>query len=525
VVARRVSLDADEYPALTAIGMSRRQLFATTMTRVALIAATGSVLAVVGAVLASPLLPIGPARLAEPSRGFAFNWAILGLGGLAILALVVALAAIPAWRATRAAVSQSRRAGHEPKSRLAESLASAGFPAPSVIGVRNALQPGQGKTRVPVRSAIIVSGVAIALVVAAFAFTTNLDRLANTPKLYGWDWTFKAGVGKYGLDPAATMSRVRADADVEAVGLGNFGSVRVGGRDTPAVGIDRKVGSVFPTLLEGRAPETGDEIVLGTRTLRRANADVGDTIEVSNISIRTGCEDCQPETRPMRIVGRAVFPKLGLESYNPTNLGDGAATIAGVFAPPDVPEELYTLMLIRLRPGADVAAARERLNRFLAPQGFCLSEPDCVRPAERPGDISNYDRVRGTSLALAVALGVIALGLLVHVLVSSVRRRRRDLAVLKTLGFSRRQVSSVSAWQASTIAVLALLIGVPLGVILGSVLWRVFADQLGVAPDVSLPVVSLVVAVPATILLANLIAAVPALLAARTHPATVLRSE
>ncbi len=126
---------------------------------------------------------------------------------------------------------------------------------------------------------------------------------------------------------------------------------------------------------------------------------------------------------------------------------------------------------------------------------------------------------------LAAALALLALGLLVHVLVSSVRRRRRDLAVLKTLGFVRREVSAVTAWQATTMAAIALLIGLPLGMALGSLVWRLFAEQLGVAPDVSLPLITVLVAVPATLLLANVTAAVPALLAARTHPAAVLRSE
>jgi ABC-type antimicrobial peptide transport system permease subunit len=121
-------------------------------------------------------------------------------------------------------------------------------------------------------------------------------------------------------------------------------------------------------------------------------------------------------------------------------------------------------------------------------------------------------------------LALIALGLMVHVLVSSVRRRRRDLALYKTLGFVRRQVAAVSAWQATAMAAVALLIGFPLGIALGTFAWRVFADQLGVAPEVEFPLTFLL-AVPAVLLLANLVAAVPALLAARTHPATVLRSE
>ena len=49
--------------------------------------------------------------------------------------------------------------------------------------------------------------------------------------------------------------------------------------------------------------------------------------------------------------------------------------------------------------------------------------------------------------------------------------------------------------------------------------------QLGVVPDVSMPVTPLALVVPATILLANVISIGPAVTAMRTHPASVLREE
>jgi len=293
-----------------------------------------------------------------------------------------------------------------------------------------------------------------------------------------------------------------------------YGDLTIGGRPTASIGIDALRGSVFPTLLEGRAPVSDDEIALGTRTLRRAHASVGDTITVGT----------QARPRRMKIVGRAVFPKLGAGSFSPTNLGEGAATAASLFADPTAPGQPYNLMLIRLRPGADRAADQARLQKTLGHLEFCGGDPDCVQAASRPGDVSNFTRIRGTSLVLSGVLALLALGLLVHVLVSSVRRRRRDLALYKTLGFARRQVAAVTAWQATTMAALALLVGIPVGLALGSVAWRVFADQLGVAPESELPI-AVLLAIPGVLLLANLVAAVPALLAARTRPATVLRSE
>jgi predicted lysophospholipase L1 biosynthesis ABC-type transport system permease subunit len=106
-----------------------------------------------------------------------------------------------------------------------------------------------------------------------------------------------------------------------------------------------------------------------------------------------------------------------------------------------------------------------------------------------------------------------------------VRRRRRDLAVLKTLGFTRRQVSGSVAWQATTIGVLALVVGIPLGLALGRVGWTLLAHELGVVAEPVWPVAAAVLAVPVTLALVNLLAFVPGRLAARTRPAVVLRSE
>jgi ABC-type lipoprotein release transport system permease subunit len=528
VLGRRILLDADEYRALQTIGMTRRQLFAGSMARVGLVAVVGAVLAVIGSTLASPLMPIGPARLAEPDPGLAFDATVLGLGFVVIVVSVVGLAAIPAWRAANVGAAEARAARHvagAATSRLSAAVASTGAPAVPAIGVRSAVQSGQGRSRVPVWSGIVAIGIAIGLVAAAVTFTFNLDRTADTPRLYGWDWTFKVGIGDIGVDPDATIRQLERDPDVEAAALANYGSADIAGREVTAIGIDSRIGTVSPTLLEGREPIRDDEIVLGTQTLRRVGRSVGDTVRITDLFGGSGCEDCPGlRDRTMRIVGRAVFPKLGDSSHSPTNLGEGAATTANVFTFPSLPEEQYTVVLVRLRPNADVGAARARLSEFFVPQDLCASDPECVQTAQRPGDLSNFTRIRSTALILAAVLAVLALALLVHVLVSAVRRRRRDLAVFKTLGFVRRQVAGVTAWQATTMAVLASLVGLPVGLALGAITWRTFADQLGVSPDVAFPV-ALLVMIPGVILLANLIAAVPALLAAHTRPAAVLRSE
>ena len=96
---------------------------------------------------------------------------------------------------------------------------------------------------------------------------------------------------------------------------------------------------------------------------------------------------------------------------------------------------------------------------------------------------------------------------------------------MKTLGFVRRQVQLAVVWQATALAALALLVGIPAGAVVGRWGWRLFAQQQGVLPEPILPALLLAGIGVAVLAMANLMAAVPARVASRTHPAAVLRSE
>ena len=135
------------------------------------------------------------------------------------------------------------------------------------------------------------------------------------------------------------------------------------------------------------------------------------------------------------------------------------------------------------------------------------------------------ERIASVPVFLAGLLAVMAIGVLAHTLMTSIRRRRRDLAILKTLGFRPLQLAGVVAWQATTLTVMALLIGLPVGVAVGRWTWTLFAEQLGILPDPMVPLLAVLIAVPSALFLANLIAALPGRAAARTQAALVLRSE
>jgi len=147
-----------------------------------------------------------------------------------------------------------------------------------------------------------------------------------------------------------------------------------------------------------------------------------------------------------------------------------------------------------------------------------------VLGVQHPAEIVNYQSTGATPVILAAGLAASAIVALALTLIASVRRRRRDLALLKTLGFTTRQLAATIAWQASVIAAIAAIVGVPVGIAVGRELWILFARNINAVPEPSVPGSLILVAVGALIF-ANVVAAIPARIAARTPAALVLRSE
>jgi hypothetical protein len=295
---------------------------------------------------------------------------------------------------------------------------------------------------------------------------------------------------------------------------GGFANVRVAGDSLMALNMDGS-GPVRPVITEGSAPAADDEIALGASTMRAAHATIGGTVEV----VLDQAEGT-PEPVRMRVVGTVIVPP---NPFAATRLGDGAAvTVPGLLRiDPSLAARVDSLpFLVRFAPGVDRDAGLAAVARDL--QGI----PNPIFfPAERPASITSLTRIADVPLLLSGLLALLAVGTLAHTLVSATRRRRRDLAILKTLGFVRAQVRGTLAWQATTLAAVALLVGLPIGIAGGRWAWRLFAGQLGVLPDPVVPLPAVLVAVPAALVLANLVAALPGRAAARTQPAIVLRSE
>jgi hypothetical protein len=492
-LVRVASLAAVEHPTLRALGMTREQLVAVGLAQAATVAVLAAAVAAAIAVALSPLSPIGLARELEPEPGFAFDLLAVALGAALVLVAVLLAGAYASSRASRELAPVLAHAAPTGRVAPADTLARWGLPATVVSGVRLALTRGRGATSVPVGATLLAGVLAVSVVAIALTFTASLDHLFSTPRLYGQSWDYRS---EYAVPEKASA---RADRSLSDVAVGDDKAhVLLNGRQVGAVAMDDIKGRLAAVVTEGRAPERIDEILLAAKTLDGLGVEIGDTVQAR----------VRRRTVRMRIVGRGVVPE---GTFN--ELGRGAALTFQSYRRLDPRARAYTFEA-RIAPGADRKATLARLERRF------------VTPAPGPPKtVADFGGVDELPLVLSALLIAIAAAVLAHALVMAIRRRRRDLAVLKTLGFDRRQVFATVAWQATTFAALGLVLGLPLGVSLGRWAWTLFAEQIGVVSEPVTPLPLILLVVPAAVLLANVVALLPARHAARTSPALVLRAE
>lgn len=523
MVARLLRVGAEETNTLRALGAGRAMLLGDGAAGLLGALLAGSLLAVAVAVGLSPLAPLGPVRPVYPNTGVNFDWTILGLGFLTLLVVLGLVLLLLARREVRRAIAPSSadRLRREPL--LLRSAANSRLPISAVTGVRFALDPGKGKSAAPVRSAMVGAVLAVAVLVSTVTFGASLDGLVSHPALYGWNFNYALLSGFSGqedLPAPQTATLLDEDADVAKWSGVNFISgVKLDGQREGAMAEEPNA-KVAPPVLSGHELEANDQIVLGGANLRQLHKKLGDTVAFSN-----------GLTKPTRlvIVGTATFPAF----QGGSGMGTGV-----LVSPRDFPASLLNLqqssipgpnaVLVRVRSGVSPAAAYRTLEGIVKKINALPNESGSaggVVSVLRPLEIANF-RSMGTTptiLAGGLALGaIVALGL---TLGASVRRRRRDLALLKALGFTQRQLATAIAYQACVAALVGVVVGVPVGIEVGRELWTLFARSINAVPDPTVPVLSTILIAVGALIFANVVAALPGRLAARTPTALVLRAE
>ena len=363
-----------------------------------------------------------------------------------------------------------------------------------------------GRSRVFVRPALVALTIGVVAVVGAWVVRASLINLLDTPARRGWAWEAEVGDITSSDAAAADASALQHDPDVAGY-AGEFGGVflPIDGYPTPVSVLDSHGAVAGPIVLDGRAPVAADEIAVGPSTLQALHKRVGDQVTV---------EAPNGTSLKVHIVG-TVVPLSSVNSLQ--SFGRGAvvpfATAQASSGPgqPLAPDSY----LVTFRPGVDRPAAMARLENLF---------PRTLLVAPSSVDVDTLRRVDWLPIVLAVLIGALTIGMLAHLVLTSVPRRRREIGVLRALGFTKAQTVGAVLCMAALMAVVILAIGVPLGIVAGRVVWSAIADALGAVAGPRVPSWLLVV-VPCTLLVALLASLWPAWRAVSRVPAQALRTE
>lgn len=492
-IARQVRREWADAPIFDALGMTRPGMVGAAAVRAIGFVLVSVLVAFIVSVAMSPLGPLGIGRAAEPDPGVRLDgWAAaIGLTALAFCVMISAAVPVATVRRRRTTQSTASTRTH----------ASARLSASALAGL--ALTRSRRAGGLTLGSAVIGVSLACAAGVAAWSLTLSYDSLESHPARYGSSWDAQVGNVANPGQQAATRKRLESIPGITAVGILTAAGI---GPDESATlfAADPFLGDVtLGTITAGRRPVTPHEIALGRHTMQREHVQIGDSVTI--------VEPFAPDNSfSFDVVGEVVVNDSlsALPGRGGLVTKEGFTMMTG--------EGLSQTYVVWVEPSADRSATLAALQAEF---------PTTFLERSTPRPISNLGLVSNQPALLALLVGLLAAAAMVHALVTSVLRGRRQIGVLKTLGFTRRQVAASIAWHASSLAFLALVIGIPLGIVMGRVLWTRIVDNIGVVSPAVISVPAIVVVTLLVWAVANLAALGPGMLAARTMPAQALRTE
>lgn len=499
-VSRQSRREWADGPTLRALGMSNRDVRWAALLRGAVIGAAAAGVAAAVAVALSPLAPIGVGRRAEIDPGPALDALVLTTGATAVLAAVTLATWLPLPRAARLSPGGMLAAGRRVSIR-------GPLPAAAIAGLGMTVGRRRDGRGIPIGTALAGVALAVGAAVAAAGLTASLDKLTSTPERFGalWDVSvtnvgpaFSDSVDDFGAvltgDPAVSAAAgivgIDIDVDGEVIWVQAF---------RPLPGLE----GIRPLITAGREPVTIDEIALGSITMDNLGVRIGDRIGAQSM-VSSGASG------ELTVVGATVVN----DTYEPSPGRGGVVALEWMETyAPEVSTDPY---VVRLRPGTDV----DEFRAVVEGRSTAITSPPIAQVA-----LLNVQRIGTLPYLLAALIGVLAVASLAHALVLSIRRSRGQLAVWKAMGFTRRQVGAAVAFHATALAGGAAVVGVPLGVIVGRLGWRLVAERIGVVSGPVTPLLGITLTVLGATVTANVIATYPAWRAARVPTAEALRVE
>lgn len=472
LVSRVLTTSETDGLSLVAVGWRRRDLAIERAIEGCTIAAVAAPIAAMIAFVLTGLFPLGVLRTFEPDNGPRIDGTMTVAGIIAVLMVIVIVAAFAGRRRVSPA-DNARRAGA-----FAGLIAAAGGGVALTTGAHLTTSSPTGRRRS--LGSLVPGVVGVAGLVAAGIVGLSLVNIVDRPGRWGVNYDQLVG-NPFVPAQEDIVAPVVDNPDVADVTAAHLGSLTINGRDTATLAFDAVKGDLRPITLAGRPPSKPDEIGLGAEVARRLGVGVGDHVEVVG---PTGT------SREVGVVGLVVTP---------TDAGNGAAMTFDGYAELS-PTATRNVLLINFRDGApaETAATLQAAN---------FTPPDSVKT---PTSVRALQRVTAAPFVLTAVLTVLLLVSFAYLLTTSVRARRRDLGVLRALGSDSRQLRAIVHWEASLVAGVVSLVGLPAGVIVGRRIVGLLTTALGIVPGAEVPLVLVVAMLGVAGLIANAVAMMPA---------------
>jgi hypothetical protein len=480
MLTRSVSLIGDDVRSLRALGLTRGDLIVGSVVGHATAIVIGASVGLLGAVALSPLFPVSVGRRVDPDPGLHADWTVIGIG-LAVTVAVLALATLALKLVTLG--RESRPVVNRPSSLTVWLQRIA--PLSVSLGASAALERGPGARGTPVRPALVGAVVGVLGVVSALTINHGIEYALANPQLAGVTWATEVTPPSEDLTatsvssalleevrhaaPDASTAVVRRDlVDVDGVGVAVFSVLDVAD----------SAGRIGLVTLSGRAPQTPGEATIGPATTKLLHVRVGDRVRIAD-----GVD--------LRLVGEALFPSdvhsefdeglwlvpAQLDAIVPPNAPTNPDEYVAVRFPAAGDQEAEAIVAAESNQpvggDASLKAALNPIDHLIAALGGPSSAlGQDVAPSNVPPELTNLENLAQLPIVLSIFLALLAVAALSFVLVTSNRSRRLEFAVLRAMGFGVRPARLVVYWQATAIAVVGLVAGVPLGILVGRWMWQ-----------------------------------------------------
>ena len=573
IVGRNLRDTGPEPASLAAVGARSTLIAQQAIVHTLALAVIGALSAALVAVPLAALMPRGLAAAISPDRELWFDGLVTGVGVGVLVIVVVVIGALTASRIVSSDRSNTARVS-------ARGGRAAGWirlrPGPRT-GVLAAVGTPAGPRRASPWPSLVSMVLVATTGVASVTYLAGLRHLEQTPRVVGWNWdaisNFQFGSG----DPDRVPEVLAQLKDIDGIEQVTTGT---GYPPSFLVVPDTKIsfvwpwtfgtgpGAIAPSMLRGRAPTGPDEVAIDQVLAEQAGLAVGDTVsfgrkplvarlddELHQRAQQSGLEglvfaehDDQLVVAVFQITGIAVLPlerskeipqaSFTLEGYadlvEPTSEELAAARawlpdalpseikveMEGAIANLETIDERPSALYMRLSRDAqatyDAVAAVDGVAEVLNPT------PEQVLTLVVKLNVESTDRV---PIALAATVAALFVALASYLLFASVRARRFELAVMRSLGMSTSGIRCSVAAQATATALISLTVAIPSGVLIGRWAWLAYASDLGVLQVSVIPWSTLAIVAVAVIGFADLVALSLGWLATKRSPGPDLRSE